>query len=137
MSNLRSWPLWARVLVAALVLYSAILCAVSLTTFIQTLRQHWTLKASDIVLQSLMTLFLPALLVGLRSERLASRSLFAGVAIDLALLCFLSRAGNGTAVGIVTTLIFVGCPMLGAAILFRRLSRPAIERSKPAPTFKL
>jgi hypothetical protein len=123
MSNLRSWPLWARVLVAALILYSAILCAVSLTTFIQTLRQHWTLKASDIVLQSLMTLFLPALLVGLRSERLASRSLFAGVAIDLALLCFLSRAGTGTAVGIVTTVIFVGCPMLGAAILFRHLSR--------------
>jgi hypothetical protein len=124
-----------KLLVGALILYSGLLCGVSLTTFIQTLHRHWMLKASDLVLQSLMTLFLPAVLTGLRRPRLASGLLLAGVALNLAVLCSLSSSmGEGTAIGIVTSLIFLACPMLGAAILFRRLSRPAVQGSRPAPS---
>jgi hypothetical protein len=135
MSNPRSWPVWSKFLVGALVLYSALLCAVSLATFVQALRQHWALKAHDLVLQALMTLFLPALLVGLREARLASGLLFAAVAIDLVLFLSLSsRTGDGTNAITVGSLIFLGCPMLGAATLFRRLSRLAAEGSKPGPS---
>jgi hypothetical protein len=139
MSDVRSWPLWGKVLVGALVLYGGLLCGVSLTTFVQALRQHWALKADDFVLQSLMTLFLPALLIGLRRARLASGLLLAGVAIDLALLCFLSSStGDGTAIGIVSSLVFLGSPMLGGAIVFRRLSRrPRAASDSATSIFKL
>jgi hypothetical protein len=126
MTNVRAWPIATKCLVGALILYGALLCGVSLTSFIQSLYEHWSIKAEDIVLQSLMTLFLPTVIAGLFRPRLASGLLFAGVAIDLTLLCFLTRStGEGTTIGILTSLIFLACPMLGAALLFRRLSRLA------------
>jgi NADH:ubiquinone oxidoreductase subunit 3 (subunit A) len=139
MTNLRAWPVATKFLVGALILYSALLCGVSLTSFIQSLYEHWSIKAEDIVLQSLMTLFLPAVIVGLSRARLASGLLFVGVAIDLALLCFLSNStGEGTAIGILSSLVFLGCPMLGAAILFRHLSRqPPKTGNPPASILKL
>jgi hypothetical protein len=133
MGTARSWPVWSRFLVGALMLYSGLLCVVSLSAFVQSLRQHWTLKADDFVLQALMTLFLPALVIGLRKVRLASGLLFAGTAIDVGLLLSVSnRTGDGTVAAIASSVMFLGCPMLGAAILFHFLSR----RPSAATIFK-
>jgi hypothetical protein len=127
MGNARSWPVWSRFLVGALMLYSGLLFVVSLLAFVQALRQHGALKTDDFVLQALMTLFLPALALGLHRGRLASGLLFLGTAIDVGLLLSVSsRSGDGTLAAIASSVVYLGCPMLGSAILLQFLSRRGV-----------
>jgi hypothetical protein len=124
MSNVARWSAWNKFYVAAFVLYSALLCFVSSTVFISGLRQHASLTPSDLIIQTLMTLFLPLLLFGIRKPRLASGLLFAGAATDLALTLFMNTHTATTASGALNaSLLFLGFPMLASAIVFHLISR--------------
>jgi hypothetical protein len=132
MRTIAKWSAWNKFYVAAFVLYSALLCFVSLTVFVSALRQHAALTASDIVIQTLMTLFLPVQLLGIRKPRLASGLLFAGAATDLALTLFLNaHARTNTSGALNASLLFLGFPMLASAIVFHLLSRPASPFIEP------
>ena len=123
------WSVWNKFYVAAFILYSALLCFVSTTVFISALRQHATMTPSDIVIQTLMTLFLPVLIFGIRKPRLASGLLFAGAATDLALTLFINaHAAANTSGTLNTSLLFLGFPMLASAIVFHLISRSALAR---------
>jgi hypothetical protein len=118
------WPVWSKFLMGALILYSGLLCAVSLSVFIDALRNGWALKADDIEIQTLMALFLPLLLVGLRRQRLASGLLFLATGIDLLLILTVNRStGDGTAAMLAGSVVFLGIPLLSSAIFLHTLVR--------------
>jgi hypothetical protein len=118
------WSAWNKFYVATFILYSALLCFVSTTVFISALRQHATMTASDIVMQTLMTFFLPVLILGIRKPRLASGLLFAAAATDLALTLFTNAHASTSASGALNaSLLFLGFPMLASAITFHLISR--------------
>jgi hypothetical protein len=124
MPNVAKWSAWNKFYIAAFILYSALLCFVSSTVFVSALRQHAPLTASDLVIQALMTFFLPALLLGIRKPRLASGLLFAGAATDLALTLFMNTHVASNPSGTLNaSLLFLGFPMLASAIVFHLISR--------------
>ena len=125
MPNAVKWSTWNKFYVGAFLLYGGLLWFVSMTVFLAAIKHGARLKPSDIVIQSLMTIFLPILIVGIWKQRLASGLLFAGAATDLALTLFLNtRAGNGMGGVLNASLLFLGFPMLASAIIFHLLSRP-------------
>jgi hypothetical protein len=123
----RGWPLWGKALFSALLLYSLLLCCVSLSVFVQSAMHGWNLKIVDIAMQLLMMFFPPLLLLGLWRPRLASILLITCAVADLMLLLSMSnRTGDGTGTMLIGSILFLGIPMLGAAILLRRLSAQTI-----------
>jgi len=124
MSSIKQWPLWSKILFGALVLYSGWLFIVSLGVFYQAWKQHWALKAPDIVMQIIMAFFLPLLLVGFRNTRAASGGLFLLALADLAFLLAPSRlVEDGSAAMVMGSLFFLGVPALGSAIMLHAISR--------------
>jgi hypothetical protein len=125
MSTPARWSVSNRFLASALILYSALLCAVSLHVFYAAVHQGSPLNFASITVQTLTTLFLPLLVLGLWKPRLTSALLFAGAAAILALtLTTTHSAANGTAGLVGASLLFLGVPMLGSAIFFHRIARP-------------
>ncbi len=129
MPSVAKWSTWSKFYIISLLLYSALLCFVSTKVFVSALQQHSPLKASDILIQALMTLFLPTLILGIWKQRLASGLLFAGAATDLALTLFLSVHTASSMSGMLSaSLLFLGFPMLASAILFHLGSRNSASK---------
>jgi Na+(H+)/acetate symporter ActP len=125
MPNPMRWSIPNRFLASALILYSALLCAVSLHVFYTAVHQGAPLNAAAIAVQLLTTLFLPLLILGLWKQRLTSALLFAGAAAILALTLTTTRSAERSTAGLVgASLLFLGVPMLGSAIFFHRIARP-------------
>jgi hypothetical protein len=129
MTWMKQWPLWSKILYAALVLYSGWLCVVSISVFFEAWKQHWVLKAPDIAIQILMALFLPLLLLALWNIRAASGGLFLLALADAAML-LVPRGwlGDGTAAMFVGSLLFFGVPALGSAVFLHAISRRSSAR---------
>jgi hypothetical protein len=131
MPIIAKWSVWSKFYVISLLLYSALLCFVSTKVFVAAVQQHSPLKASDIVIQALMTLFLPMLILGIWKPRLTSGLLFAGAATDLALMLS-TYAHPGNMSGMLSaSLLFLGFPMLASAILFHLISRTSARTLLP------
>ncbi len=126
MPNPARWTIPGRFLAGALILYSALLCAVSLHVFYTAVQQGSPLNAAAITVQVLTTLFLPLLILGLWKPRLASALLFAGAAAILALTLTSAHSAPSSPAGLVgASLLFLGVPMLGSAIFYHLLARTA------------
>ena len=124
MPSTTKWTIWSRFYVGAFLLYGGLLWFVSMSVFLAAIKHGARLKPPDIVIQSLMTLFLPILILGIWKQRLASGLLFAGAATDLALTLFLNaHTGNGMGGLLNASLLFLGFPMLASALIFHLLSR--------------
>jgi hypothetical protein len=126
MPNPARWTIPNRFLAGALILYSALLCAVSFHVFYTAIHEGSPLNFASIAVQTLTTLFLPLLILGIWKQRLTSALLFAAAAAILALtLTTTHSAESGTAGLVGASLLFLGVPMLGSAIFFHRIARHA------------
>jgi hypothetical protein len=126
MPNPARWSIPNRFLAGALILYSALLCAVSFHVFYTAIQQGSPLNFASLAVQTLTALFLPLLLLGIWKPRLTSALFFAAAAAILALtLTTAHRAQSGTAGLVGASLLFLGVPMLGSAIFFHLIARSA------------
>lgn len=124
MSNTARWSISNRFLAAALILYSALLLGVSLHVFYTAVHQGSPLNFASIVVQTLTVAFLPLLILGIWKPRLASALLFAAAAAVLALILTTAHAATSGTTGLATaSLLFLGVPILGAAIFLTSLAR--------------
>lgn len=120
------WTIWNRVYVAAFLLYGGLLWFVSTTVFLASIKQHARLTPSEIILQTLMTIFLPLSILGIWKPRIASGLLFAAAIADLALTLSMHVHGAGSTTGIFNaSLLFLGLPTLATALLYQMLARAA------------
>ncbi len=125
MPNPARWSLPNRILVGALILYSVTLCAISFHVFFTAIHEGSPLNFASIAVQTLTTLFLPLLILGIWKSRLTSALLFAAAAAILALTFTNAHAAASGTTGLVgASLLFLGVPMLGSAIFFNLISRP-------------
>jgi predicted neutral ceramidase superfamily lipid hydrolase len=125
MPNPARWSIPNRFLAGALILYSALVCALSLHVFVTAIHDGSPLNFASIAVQTLTTLFLPLLVLGIWKPRLTSALLFAAAAAILALTFTNAHAPASETAGLIgASLLFLGVPMLGSAIFFRLLSRP-------------
>jgi hypothetical protein len=125
MPNPARWSIPNRFLAGALILYSALLCAVSFHVFTTAIQQGSPLNFASIAVQTLTTLFLPLLILGLWKQRLTSALLFAAAAAILALTLTSAHSAASATAGLVgASLLFLGVPMLGSAIFFHLIARP-------------
>lgn len=119
------WSVPNRFLAGALILYSALLCAISFHVFFTAVRQGSPLNFAGITVQTLTTVFLPLLILGIWRPRLASALLFAAAAAILALTFTNAHSAASATAGMIgASLLFLGVPMLGSAIFFHLISRP-------------
>ena len=126
MPNPARWSIPNRCLAGALILYSALLCAVSFHVFFTAIHQGSPLNFASITVQALTTLFLPLLILGIWKPRLASALFFAAAATILALTLTTAHSAASETAGLVgASLLFLGVPLLGSAIFFHRIARPA------------
>ncbi|MGA8938246.1 MAG: hypothetical protein WB439_03695 [Acidobacteriaceae bacterium] len=124
MNAWKGWPFWAKMLLGTLLAYSLLLCVVSLAVFVQAIKSGSPLHASDFCMQALMLAFFPLLAVALWRPRIAAGLLFAAVAINIGLLIATrNQLNQGAAVATLSSVAFLGVPMLGAAIFLTSLSR--------------
>ena len=136
MPNPPPWPVPARFLAGALILYSVLLCVVSWHVFSTTFFEGvatgraagvWEigiLGAPGVIVFILTFLFPALLLLGLWRPRLAGAMLLAGAGVLLALTLTASHHAESASAGVVgASLLFLGVPMLGSAILFQRIGR--------------
>jgi hypothetical protein len=114
MPNPARWSIPNRFLAGALILYSALVCALSLHVFVTAIHDGSPLNFASIAVQTLTTLFLPLLVLGIWKPRLTSALTFTNA----------HAPASETAGLIGASLLFLGVPMLGSAIFFRLLSRP-------------
>jgi hypothetical protein len=125
MPNPARWSLSNRFIVGTLILYSALVCALSLHVFVTAIHDGSPLNFASITVESLTTLFLPLLILGIWKPRISSAALFAAAAAVLALTFTNAHAAASETAGLIgASLLFLGVPMLGAAIFFHRISRP-------------
>jgi hypothetical protein len=125
MPNPARWSIPNRFLAGALILYSALVCILSLHVFVTAVHDGSPLNFASITVQVLTTLFLPLLILGIWRPRLTSALLFAAAAAILALTFTNSHAAASETAGLIgASLIFLGVPMLGSAIFFHLISRP-------------
>jgi hypothetical protein len=125
MPNPARWSIPNRFLAGALILYSALVCVLSLHVFVTAVHDGSPLNFASITVQTLTTLFLPLLILGIWKPRLASALLFAAAAAILALTFTNAHAAASETAGLIgASLLFLGVPMLGSAIFFHLLSRP-------------
>ncbi len=119
-----TWTIWNRFYVAAFLLYGGLLWFISVTVFLAANKQHARLTLSEIILQTLMTIFLPVSILGIWKPRIASTLLFAAAAADLVLtLSIHLRGANGTTGIFNTSIFFLGFPTLATAFLYQMLAR--------------
>ena len=133
MPNLTRWPVSRRILAGALILYSALLGVLSSHVFYTTIHagpdpggfgSGGTLDAPGVIVFTLTLLFPLFLVLALWRPRLASAMLLAGAAVLLALTLAAPHHTGSASAGVVgASLLFLGVPMLGAAILFQRSGR--------------
>jgi hypothetical protein len=125
MPNPARWSTPNRFLAGALILYSALVCALSLHVFVTAIHDGSPLNFTSIAVQTLTALFLPLLILGTWKPRLSSALLFAAAAATLALTFTNAHAAASETAGLVgASLLFLGVPMLGSAIFFYLISRP-------------
>ncbi len=125
MPNPNRWSIPNRILAAALILYSALLCGISLHVFYTAVHQGSPLTADALCVQALAMAFPLLLLVGLFQPRVTSVLLFAAGVLNLVLTLTAGRNTADAVTGLIgASLLFLGVPMLGAAIFFHRISRP-------------
>jgi len=125
MPNPVRWSIPNRFLVGALILYSALVCALSLHVFVTAIHDGSSLNFASISVQTLTTLFLPLLILGIWKPRLTSALLFAAAAAVLALTFTNAHAAASETAGLIgASLLFLGVPMFGSAIFFYLISRP-------------
>jgi hypothetical protein len=128
MPNPARWSLSNRFIVGTLILYSALVCALSLHVFITAIHDGSPLNFASFTVQTLTTLFLPLLILGIWRPRLSSAVLFAAAAAVFALTFTNSHAAASETAGLIgASLLFLGVPMLGSAIFFHRISRPILR----------
>ena len=126
MRSAAKWTIWTKFYVAAFLLYGGLLWFVSTTVFLAAIKHGARLKPSEIIIQTLMTLFLPISIFGIWKPRVASGLLFAATASDLALTLFMDAHGASSTTGIFNaSILFLGFPMLATALIFHMLSRTA------------
>jgi len=126
MPNPARWSLSNRFIVGTLILYSALVCALSLHVFVTAIHDGSPLNFASITVESLTTFFLPLLILGIWKPRISSAALFAAAAAVLALTFTNAHAAASETAGLIgASLLFLGVPMLGAAIFFHRNSRPS------------
>ncbi len=124
MPNSARWTIPNRFLACALILYSAMVCILSLHVFYTAIHDGSPLNFASIAVQTLTTLFLPLLILGIWKPHLASALLFAAAAAILALTFTNAHAAASETAGLIgASLLFLGVPMLGSAIFFHRISR--------------
>jgi len=125
MPNPARWSVPNRFLAGALILYSALVCALSLHVFVTAIHDASPLNLASIAVQALTILFLPLLVLGIWKSRLASALLFLAAATILALTFTNGHAAPSETAGLIgASLLFLGVPMLGSAIFFHLISRP-------------
>jgi len=126
--QIAKWPLWAKALYSVFVVYSALLCVAGVAATLDSRSHGYGLKWPDLVMQTLLMLFLPLLLVAFRSPHAASGALLL-LALADAILIVTSRgsAGNSSGAMLIGSLVFLGLPVLGATVFLRRM---ASSRSK-------
>ncbi|MGA7158956.1 MAG: hypothetical protein WBY53_19075 [Acidobacteriaceae bacterium] len=113
-----------RFLAGTLILYSTLILGVSLHVFYTAVHQGSPLNFASIVIQTLTIAFLPLLILGFWKPRAASALLFAAAAAILALTLTNAHSAASTTAGMVgASLLFLGVPMLGAAIFFQLTAR--------------
>jgi hypothetical protein len=131
MPNPTRWSIPNRILAGALILYSALLCGVSLHVFYTAVHQGSSLNAAALSVQALAMAFPLLLLLGLWKPRVISALLFVGGILNLALTLTAGRNTADAVTGLIgASLLFLGVPMLGAAIFFHRISRHSSPASK-------
>jgi predicted neutral ceramidase superfamily lipid hydrolase len=119
------WSIPTRFLLGVLILYSALVCALSLHVFVTAIHDGSPLNFASIVVQTLTTLFLPLLVLGIWKPHLTSVILIAAAAVVLAVTFTNAHAAANETAGLVgASLLFLGVPMLGSAIFFYVVSRP-------------
>jgi hypothetical protein len=125
MSNPTRWSIPNRFLLGALILYSALVCALSLHVFFTAIHDGSPLNFASITVQTLTILFLPLLVLGIWKPRFTSAILIAAAAVVLAVTFVNSHAAASESAGLVgASLLFLGVPMLASAIFFHLISRP-------------
>ena len=125
MSNPARWSIPNRFLAGVLILYSALVCVLSLHVFLTAVHDGSPLNFASITVQILTTLFLPLLILGLWKPRLVSTLLFAAAAAILALTFTNAHAAASETAGLIgASLLFLGVPLLASAIFFHVISRP-------------
>lgn len=125
MSSPARWSLPNRFLLGVLILYSALVCALSLHVFFTAIHDGSSLNFASIVVQSLTTLFLPLLILGIWKPRLTRVILIASAAVVLAMTFVNAHAATRDSAGLIgASLLFLGVPMLASAIFFHRICRP-------------
>ena len=84
MPNLARWSVLNRIVLSVLMIYSALLCAISSHVFFTAVREGSPLNFASIAVQTLTTLFLPLLILGIWKPRLTSAIFAAAAAVILA-----------------------------------------------------
>ena len=120
--QLAKWPLWAKVLYGVFVAYGALLCVAAAMAFLDSSRNGYGMKWPDIVMQTLLILFLPLLLIALRSPRAASGALLLLALAEAIFITSRNAAGDSSEIMIIASLVFLGVPVLGATFLLRRMA---------------
>jgi hypothetical protein len=135
MPNPARWSIPNRFLAGALILYSALLFALSLHVLYTAIHDGSAFNFASIAVQTLTTLFLPLLILGIWKPRRASALLFAAAAAVLAITFTNAHAAASQTAGLVgASLLFLGVPMLGAAIFFHLISRPTAPAKHLSPS---
>ena len=125
MPNPARWSIPNRFIAGVLILYSALVCILSLHVFLTAIHDGSPLNFASITVQILTTLFLP--LLSSASGRPASPAPCSSPQQPpyLALTFTNAHAAASETAGLIgASLLFLGVPMLGAAIFFLRISRP-------------
>jgi hypothetical protein len=124
MPNPARWSISNRFIAGTLILYSALVCALSLHVFVTAIHDGSPLNFASITVQTLTTVFLPLLILGIWKPRVSSVVLFAAAAAVLALTFTNAHAAASETAGLIgASLLFLGVPMLGAAIFFHHIAR--------------
>ena len=128
MPNPARWSIPNRFIAGVLILYSALVCVLSLHVFITAVHDGSPLNFATITVQILTTLFLPLLILGIWKPRLTSAVLFVAAAAVLSLTLINAHDAASETAGLIgASLLFLGVPMLGSAIFFHRISRPILR----------
>jgi hypothetical protein len=126
MPNPARWSLPNRFILSVLILDSALVVFLSGHVFYTAMHDRSPLNFASVTIEIFTALFLPLLLLGIWRQRLSSTLLFTSAAAVLAITLTNAHAAPSETAGLVgASLLFLGAPMLGSAIFFHLLSRPA------------
>jgi hypothetical protein len=125
MPNPARWSTPNRLLLGVLILYSALICVLSLHVFYTAIHDGSPLNLVIDTIQTITALFLPLLILGIWKPRLVSAILILAAAAIFAITIVNAHAAASETAGLVgASLLFLGVPMLTSAIFFYLISRP-------------